>query len=231
MALAQAPAEGAGAAHYLWVFERRAGGDAEGGTEARLAAARVVAAAAADDLSPMVSSAMAGCYHEKQSLWQCGRHCLNNLLGAATFSSAELDQIAVSIGEMQGYAHPALSLTHRWPVVGNFDINVVLCALQQRGYEASWWDTRKPDAELLAALVSGGDAPCASGRSHTGEASGGEAEDGAERAAFDGVTSSDMGTCVGVLLNVRNRGMWTQDPPPSCVLADLNVTWRGVDVT
>ena len=56
------------------------------------------------------------CYFEQQSLMQCARHALNNMLGRPAFSSAALDAIATSLPS------GAYSLAHRWPVLGNHDV-------------------------------------------------------------------------------------------------------------
>ena len=66
----------------------------------------------------------------------CGRHALNNLLGSAAFRSAELDEIAVSLARMHGSRIPQLAaLSHRWPIIGNYDANVILLALGSKGFE------------------------------------------------------------------------------------------------
>lgn len=106
------------ARHYLWQFERHA---REGGRmQGHMHDGAREGAAVAPAVEP--SADTASTYHEQQSLLHCGRHSLNNLLGRAAFSSADLDEIALSIGQMQGYALPRLSLSHRWPLVGNFDV-------------------------------------------------------------------------------------------------------------
>ena len=86
-------------------------------------------------------------YFESQRLMRCGCHALNNLLGEGAFSPADLDSIALTL------ANGGRALQHRWPVVGNYDVNVVLSCCASRGLEATWWDARKPDAELLDALA------------------------------------------------------------------------------
>ena len=91
-----------------------------------------------------------GLYHERQALMRCGRHALNNLLGGPSFATTDLDYIASSISA------GALDLSHRWPILGNYDVNCIIIALQQRGLEAEWWDRRKSDDELRVALVRDG---------------------------------------------------------------------------
>ena len=84
-------------------------------------------------------------YFETQRLMRCGAHAMNNLLGRPAFSTETLDELAKTIGG-------TLSLQHRWPVLGNYDANVVQMALLTCGYEAAFWDARRPDDELVLAL-------------------------------------------------------------------------------
>ena len=111
------------AAHKLWIFRRDAPPDDSGG-------------GGGDAL-----------YFEPQRLMRCACHALNNLLGRAAFSPAALDEIAISLGGS------TYSLEHRWPLVGNYDVSVVLSALSSCGLDASWWDARKPMSELVHALA------------------------------------------------------------------------------
>ena len=115
--------EATGAAHKLWVFRRDA----------------PPSPAAADGSDGAI-------YFETQRLMRCACHALNNLVGRAAFTPADLDGIATSLGGS------AYSLEHRWPLVGNYDVSVVLMALGTLDFEASWWDARKSSAELVTAL-------------------------------------------------------------------------------
>ena len=91
---------------------------------------------------------VASLYHERQVLMRCGRHALNNLLGSGVVTDEELERHAASL------ATSRLDFSHRWPVLGNYDANVVLLALAHRGYEAQWWDRRSPNEALRDALRS-----------------------------------------------------------------------------
>lgn len=124
-------ADNEGAPHRLWIFARADGAGAGAGTDMDAAATLVQAP-----------------YHERQRLMRCGQHAINNLLGMASVTSSELDAIARELSE------GGLGLAHRWPILGNYDINVILIALQRRGYEAEWWDRRKRQDELQATLCS-----------------------------------------------------------------------------
>ena len=80
-------------------------------------------------------------YHETQRRMWCALHALNALLQEPVYDAAALTEIALSIGGK-------LELAHRWPLMGNWDINVIMLALQQRGLEVQWWDRRRSIDEL-----------------------------------------------------------------------------------
>ena len=94
-----------------------------------------VAGASADQSTPHIDSAPV--YFERQLLLRCGVHALNNLLGKAAFTADALDEIANTI------AGTPYTLLHRWPLVGNWDVNVILMALQAEHLTVTWWDERK----------------------------------------------------------------------------------------
>lgn len=78
-------------------------------------------------------------YHEKQVKQFCALHALNNLFqDGSAFSKELLDDVCRSLSpdNMVNPHKSALGL-------GNYDVNVVMCALQERGYEALWFDKRK----------------------------------------------------------------------------------------
>jgi josephin len=130
-------ADNEGAPHRLWIFARADAAGAGSG-----------AGAGAGTDAEATGSLMPAPYHERQRLMRCGQHAINNLLGVASVTSSELDAIARELDE------GGLGLAHRWPLLGNYDVNVILVALQRRGYEAEWWDRRKRQDELQAALCS-----------------------------------------------------------------------------
>ena len=84
-------------------------------------------------------------YHEPQRLMRCAQHTLNALLQEPAFSAAALDEIARSISSGR------LALAHRWPVLGNYDVNVMMMALQKHGLDVQWWDRRADLLELQRA--------------------------------------------------------------------------------
>lgn len=97
-------------------------------------------------------------YHEKQSRMLCAVHCLNNLfqseletaglnnflsidfifLAKGEFSKEKLDQICANLSPDQ-YINPHKSLLG----LGNYDVNVLMAALETKSMLLSWFDKRK----------------------------------------------------------------------------------------
>ncbi|XP_066998353.1 josephin-like protein isoform X2 [Anabrus simplex] len=78
-------------------------------------------------------------YHEKQVKELCALHALNNLFQENNaFSKSELDSICYSLSP-NVWINPHKSLLG----LGNYDINVIMAALQRKGCEAIWFDKRK----------------------------------------------------------------------------------------
>ncbi|KAF5290009.1 hypothetical protein FQR65_LT11675 [Abscondita terminalis] len=78
-------------------------------------------------------------YHEKQVRELCALHALNNLFQTkGYFSKLELDTICHSLSP-DVWINPHKSIFG----LGNYDINVIMKALQDRGFEAIWFDKRK----------------------------------------------------------------------------------------
>ncbi|XP_015110143.1 josephin-2 [Diachasma alloeum] len=77
-------------------------------------------------------------YHERQVKELCALHALNNLFQERGFSKAELDQICYGLSP-DVWINPHKSLLG----LGNYDINVIMAALQRKGCEAIWFDKRR----------------------------------------------------------------------------------------
>ncbi|XP_011503408.1 PREDICTED: josephin-2 [Ceratosolen solmsi marchali] len=77
-------------------------------------------------------------YHERQIKELCALHALNNLFQERGFSKQELDQICYNLSP-DVWINPHKSLLG----CGNYDINVIMTALQRRGCEAVWFDKRR----------------------------------------------------------------------------------------
>lgn len=109
-----------------------------------------------------------GIYHERQIRELCALHALNNLFqgmracifnriyfgsfeiqdfflvsdfsikAKGTFTKSELDEICVHLSPNE-WINPHKSMLG----LGQYDVNVIMSALQLKGYEAIWFDKRK----------------------------------------------------------------------------------------
>ena len=85
-------------------------------------------------------------YHEHQSLYKCGVHAVNNLLGESCFNGADFERFAEELtpGSWWNPHKAVLGL-------GNYDVNVLEYALLKRDVAIEWHDNRRPfrHAELV----------------------------------------------------------------------------------
>ncbi|CAD7078119.1 unnamed protein product [Hermetia illucens] len=89
----------------------------------------------------MVSSEMNSThiYHERQSRELCALHALNNLFQAkGTYTKPQLDEICTQLSP-DDWINPHRSVLG----LGNYDVNVIMTALQKKDCEAVWFDKRK----------------------------------------------------------------------------------------
>ncbi|NXN96349.1 JOS2 protein, partial [Rhinopomastus cyanomelas] len=90
-------------------------------------------------------------YHERQRLELCALHALNNVLQRPAFSRRQADAICKRHLAPNSFLNP-----HRSPLgTGNYDVNVILAALQSLGLTAVWWDKRRPLSRLQLPPVLG----------------------------------------------------------------------------
>lgn len=90
-------------------------------------------------------------YHEKQVKELCALHALNNLFQMrGTYSKTELDAICSRLSP-NVWINPHRSMLG----LGNYDINVIMAALQKKGCEAVWFDKRKDPGCLDLANICG----------------------------------------------------------------------------
>lgn len=89
-------------------------------------------------------------YHERQVKELCALHALNNLFqDGQAFTKGSLDDICHSLSP-DHLVNPHKSVLG----LGNYDVNVIMSALQLRGYEAIWFDKRKdPSCIDLSKIV------------------------------------------------------------------------------
>ncbi|CEG35147.1 Uncharacterized conserved protein, contains Josephin domain [Plasmopara halstedii] len=81
-------------------------------------------------------------YHERQKLYRCGLHALNNALQDSVFTQREFEDACEKLAEMTDFdATNALAWIwnpHRAPLgLGNYDVNVLVFVLQQKGYRTA----------------------------------------------------------------------------------------------
>ncbi|XP_050305138.1 josephin-like protein [Anthonomus grandis grandis] len=90
-------------------------------------------------------------YHEKQVRQLCAVHALNNLFqDKNAFSKYDLDNICNNLSP-EYWINPHRSVLG----LGNYDINVIMSALQSRGYEMIWFDKRKDPSCLNLQNITG----------------------------------------------------------------------------
>jgi hypothetical protein len=100
-------------------------------------AAAAVGVAAAAAVAP-AAAPVRPVYFERQSLSRCAVHTLNNLLQYRAFTPAALDALCRELTP-NAFINPHKSL---WGV-GNYDVNVIMRALQTKGFTVNWFDRRK----------------------------------------------------------------------------------------
>ncbi|KAH0636265.1 hypothetical protein KY290_036697 [Solanum tuberosum] len=87
-------------------------------------------------------------YHERQRLQFCLLHSLNNLFqGKDTFTRSDLNKIAekLDVDDPNKGSWNPVSLVfrpHHNEITGNYDINVLIAALQQKAKTVVWHDKR-----------------------------------------------------------------------------------------
>lgn len=85
-------------------------------------------------------------YHEKQRRELCALHALNNVFqDSNAFTRETLQEI------FQRLSPNTMVTPHKKSMLGNgnYDVNVIMAALQTKGYEAVWWDKRR-DVNAIA---------------------------------------------------------------------------------
>ncbi|XP_051530790.1 josephin-1-like isoform X2 [Myxocyprinus asiaticus] len=102
--------------------------------------------------TPPTSSQPPVIYHEKQHRELCALHALNNVFqDGAAFSRDALQDI------YQRLSPSTLVTPHKKNMLGNgnYDVNVIMAALQTRGFEAVWWDKRRDVGSIALPNVTG----------------------------------------------------------------------------
>ncbi|XP_010883184.1 josephin-2 [Esox lucius] len=89
-------------------------------------------------------------FHEKQRLELCAIHALNNVLQERVFTKETADDICKRLAP-QCVVNPHRSMLG----TGNYDVNVIMAALQCRDLAAVWWDKRRTVQSLCVDKVQG----------------------------------------------------------------------------
>ncbi|XP_067094343.1 josephin-2 [Osmerus mordax] len=89
-------------------------------------------------------------FHEKQKLELCAIHALNNVLQERVFTKESADDICKRLAP-QCVVNPHRSMLG----TGNYDVNVIMAALQSRELAAVWWDKRRAVQNLCVSKVHG----------------------------------------------------------------------------
>ncbi|KAL2898761.1 Josephin-like protein [Bienertia sinuspersici] len=93
-------------------------------------------------------------YHERQRLQFCLLHALNNLFQEKdAFSRADLDGIAEELvlddlTPIKWNPISAVFRPHHNLITGNYDVNVLIAALERRGKDVVWHDRRSGAASI-----------------------------------------------------------------------------------
>eukprot|EP00638_Chattonella_subsalsa_P022884 CAMPEP_0117855916 /NCGR_PEP_ID=MMETSP0950-20121206/928_1 /TAXON_ID=44440 /ORGANISM="Chattonella subsalsa, Strain CCMP2191" /LENGTH=329 /DNA_ID=CAMNT_0005704901 /DNA_START=26 /DNA_END=1016 /DNA_ORIENTATION=+ len=82
-------------------------------------------------------------YHEKQRYQFCGVHAIKNLLQENYFSKKDFDEICTNLAP-GSWVNPHKSLLG----TGNYDLNVLMVALQLKDCQIQWHDQRKSVKEI-----------------------------------------------------------------------------------
>ncbi|MBN3291593.1 TTY1B protein, partial [Polypterus senegalus] len=91
-----------------------------------------------DKPPPIMCESAPEIFHEKQRLELCAIHALNNVLQERIFTKEAADEICKRLApECRVNPHRSFLGT------GNYDVNVIMAALQSRGLAAVWWDKRR----------------------------------------------------------------------------------------
>ncbi|XP_074786157.1 josephin-2 isoform X3 [Athene noctua] len=91
-----------------------------------------------------------GLYHERQRLELCALHALNNVLQRPCFTQEAADEICKRLAP-DARLNPHRSLLG----TGNYDVNVIMAALQSLELAAVWWDKRRSLERLVLGQILG----------------------------------------------------------------------------
>ncbi|NXX20511.1 JOS2 protein, partial [Podargus strigoides] len=99
---------------------------------------------------PPAAEEAGGPYHERQRLELCAVHALNNVLQRPHFTQEAADEICKRLAP-DARLNPHRSLLG----TGNYDVNVIMAALQSLELAAVWWDKRRSLERLVLGQILG----------------------------------------------------------------------------
>ncbi|XP_071983422.1 josephin-2 [Engystomops pustulosus] len=89
-------------------------------------------------------------YHERQRLELCAIHALNNLLQSSEITQRRAEEICWGLSP-----HSVINPHRSFLGTGNYDVNVIMAALQTLDYAAVWWDKRRSLESLVLGEIFG----------------------------------------------------------------------------
>ncbi len=89
-------------------------------------------------------------YHERQRLQLCGLHAVNNLIGEEAFLKKDFDSFVENLAPGV-FLNPHKSIF----MIGDYDVNVIMTALQTKNYVVQWFDKRKDVRSIHFSAIQG----------------------------------------------------------------------------
>ncbi|VDK88352.1 unnamed protein product [Dibothriocephalus latus] len=94
-------------------------------------------------ISDIAQAPTAPIYHQKQSLLLCAVHAINNVLQFEAVNKKSMDAICSSLSPGSSWTNPHRNILG----LGNFDVNVLILALQENGHDVVWFNRQKSMTE------------------------------------------------------------------------------------
>nr|VZI14467.1 unnamed protein product [Spirometra erinaceieuropaei] len=95
-----------------------------------------------NDVSDIGHTDLVPIYHQKQSLLLCAVHAINNVLQFEAVNKQSMDAICSRLTPAR-FANPHRNIFG----LGNFDVNVLILALQDHDYDVVWFNRQKSMTE------------------------------------------------------------------------------------
>ncbi|KAF6020131.1 hypothetical protein EB796_021573 [Bugula neritina] len=89
-------------------------------------------------------------YHERQEKELCAIHAMNNLFQRKAFVQKDIDKLCYQLSPST-FFNPHRSMFG----TGNYDVNVIMAAMESQGHEVIWFDKRRNTDELQLENIEG----------------------------------------------------------------------------